>query len=174
MSEIGYYRLKTLADTEKDVPIYVNNVPFLKHIVPVAFCEGGKILKYLDHAGQYRFYSFNSYFRTYDNPNQIGLSNKLITSILTDQTNKQNIGYTNERKINLSADVTKDELDILQDLYVSPRVYLYIGTNNSDLAKDWLEVIAEPNEAIVRRAKGNYGRFDLTITLPEHFTIKMI
>ena len=174
MSEIGYYRLKVLADSAKDVPIYINNVPFIKKIVPVPFCGEGKILKYLDHTGQYRFYSFNSYFRTYDNPNQIGNVNKLITSILTDQSNKQNIGYTNERKITLSADVSKDELDILQDLYVSPRVYLYIGSNNSDLSKDWLEVIAEPNEAIVRRPKGNYGRFDLTVTLPEHFTIKMI
>jgi hypothetical protein len=173
MSSIGYYRLKILADSAKDVSMYINNVEFKKYIVPIESCEP-KILKYLDSNGQYRFYPFNNYYSTRDNPSLIGQSNKLITSILTDQTNKQAIGYRNERKMQLTADVSKDELEKLSDIYVSPRVYLYVGSNNSDQLKDWIEVTVEASDAIIRRPKGDYGRIDLTVTLPEYFTIKMI
>jgi len=174
MSEIGYYRYKTDVDI-KTINWTVNYVNVgSKTITPVAFCEGGKILKYLDSNGQYRFYPFNKYYQTTDTPVLIGKSNKLITSILTDQSNTQNVGYKNERILELVADVPTNELEKLTDIYTSPRVYLYNGNGVSDIAKDWLEVTIQANESIVKRRKSNSGRIGITVTLPEHFTIKMI
>lgn len=175
MSTIGYYRYKTLADEAKEVNFTVNGVlTGTKTITPINFCVGGKILKYLDKNGQYRFYPFNKYYETNDNPTLIGTSNKLITSILSDQSNKKNIGYKNERKISLVADVPNDELDKLVDIYSSPRVYLYIGNGSQDGDQYWLEVEANADQNIVRRRKANTGQINITVTLPENYSIKMI
>lgn len=173
MSTVGFYRLKVLADTQKDVSVYINTEEFTKTVVPIDTCPGFRLLKYLDRNGQYRFYPFSNFYSIKDNPEKIGSASKLLTSILTDKTNKQNVGYRNERVLQLTADVSETELEKLQDIYVSPRVYLYVGENNSDLDKDWIEVEAKANDAIVRRSKGGFGSINLTVTLPEHFTIKM-
>ena len=175
MSEIGYYRYKTTADAEKTVNWDVNytNVAS-KNIIPIDTCTGDLIIKYLDKNGQYRFYPFNRFYQTKDEPELIGTANKFITNIYSDQTNKQNIGFKNERKRELTADVPNDELDKLVDIYTSPRVYLYIGSGSSDSAKDWLEVNQVISNPIVRRRKKTTGRIDITITLPENFSITML
>lgn len=175
MSEIGYYRYKTTADVEKVINWEVNgaNIAF-KDVIPLETCTGDLIIKYLDKNGQYRFYPFNKFYRTTDEPELIGTANKFITNILSDQTNKQNIGFRNDRKIELTADVPTAELDKLADIYTSPRVYLYIGSGSSDIAKDWLEVNQVASNPIVRRRKRKTGRIDITITLPENFSITML
>lgn len=175
MSVVGYYRYKTLADVEKDVNFVVNFVlTSTKTVRPLDFCPEARILKYLDRNGQYRFFPFYQYYETKDRPKQIGSTNKFITSILTDQSSESNIGYKNERKVSLSTDATTEELDTLTDIYTSPRVYLYVGANTSDTPQDWLEVVGVVKNPIVRRRKANTGGIDIVVTLPEHFTIKMI
>jgi hypothetical protein len=175
MSEIGYYRYKTIADAVKTISWIVNSSYVAsKEVIPVQACEGSLILKYLDSNGQYRFYPFNKFYRTFDVPESIGKTNKFITNILNDQTSKQNIGFRNERKISLVADVPDAELEKLTDIYTSPRVYLYIGSGSSDAASDWLEVSQEIPDAIVRRRKRNSGKIEINLTLPKHFTIAMI
>jgi hypothetical protein len=51
---------------------------------------------------------------------------------------------------------------------------MYIGSGTSDAAKDWLEVDQIAENPIVRRRKRNTGRIDLTITLPENYSITMV
>lgn len=175
MSEIGYYRYKTTADAIKTVNWTVNftNVAS-KQVVPVQSCIGDLILKYLDKNGQYRFYPFNKFYRATDVLEKIGNTNKFITNILSDQTNKQNLGFKNERRMSLSADVPDTELAKFTDIYDSPRVYLYIGSGSSDVAKDWLEVIQEVPDPVIRRRKRTTGKIDINIILPEHFTVSML
>ena len=176
MSIIGYYRYKTIAVAERVVNFTVNFVNVAsKTIKPLTFCSGDLRLKYLDKDGQYRFQPFEKYYETRDNPELIGTTNKFITNILNDQSNKLMVGYNNSRTMDISADVPTEQLEKLQDIYTSPRVYLYIGSNNSDTAADWLlldEVRA--NVSIVRRPRANTGNIAITITLPEHFITKMI
>ena len=172
MSEIGYYRYKTTADSEKIVNFLVNyTIVATKNVIPISICTGELILKYLDKTGQYRFYPFNKYYRTSDEPEQIGTANKFITNILSDQTDKQNIGFRNTRKIELTTDVPENQLEKLYDIYTSPRVYLYTGSGSSDTAEDWLEVNQIVNDPVVRRRKRKNGRIDITIELPENYCI---
>lgn len=174
MSQVGFYRYKTLADTEKTVSIYINNVlDGTKTVKPIEVCDGSMIIKYLDKNGQYRFYPFNKYYETIDTPEHIGEVNRFISDIYTDQSDKQNVGYNNTRKIYARADVPNEHLEKLIDLYSSPRVFLYIGTT-SDLASDWLEVKVKANPAIIKRRKANEGRIDLEITLPKNYSITML
>jgi hypothetical protein len=175
MSSIGYYRYKTTADVAKTVNWNVNYTNIAsKDIVPLTVCSGYVLIKYLDKNGQYRFYPFNKYYRTSDTPELIGTANKFITNILSDQTNKQNVGFRNERKMQITADVPNDELEKLIDIYTSPRVYLYIGDGTTDTAKDWLEVNQIIDNPVVRRRKRNTGRIDITLNLPENFTVTML
>lgn len=174
MSFVGFYRTKVIADVEQEVNIYINNIlAGTKTVVPVDTCDGDLIIKYLDKNGQYRFYPFNKYYETVDNPEQIGEVSRFLSDIYTDQSDTQNVGYKNTRKIYARADVNDDQLEKLVDLYSSPRVFLYIGTT-TDLDSDWLEVKIKANPAIVRRRKANEGRIDIEITLPKNYSITMI
>lgn len=175
MIKIGYYRYKTIVNGDSSIEFLKNyTVASTKYIKAVNECTGFILLKYLDKNGQYRFFPFSNMHRVYDNPEQIGTANKMIISILTDKTNSQNVGYKNERKIDITGEVNEDQLLKLQDIYTSPRVYYYIGSNNSDTDADWIEIKIIANENIIKRRRANSGRVDITITLPENFNITML
>ena len=175
MSAIGYYRYKTVVSGDAVISLYVDGVlTATKNIIALNECEGFIILKYLDTKGQYRFFSFNKYYRTFDNPDEIGSVNKFVVNLLTDKTNKQSVGYKNERKIELTAEADENQLLKLADIYTSLRVYYYIGTGTSDTDADWIEIKIQANENIIKRRKATSGRVDFTITLPERNTITML
>jgi len=175
MSEVGYYRYKTTADVYKQIHFEINGtyVP-AKYVSPIVACSGSLIVKYIDRAGQYRFYPFSKYYQTSDEPELIGTANKFITNILSDQTDKQNIGFKNQRRMEISAEVPNDQLEKLIDIYTSPRVYIYIGDGTDDAAKDWLEVNQIIGTPIVKRRKGNMGKIIITLELPENYSVTMI
>lgn len=170
----GYSRYKTSVTQDTTVTFNVDGTPTATKTIKVLdFCSDGKILKYLNKQGQYRFYPFNRFFETNDTPELIGKANKFITNILTDQSDSSNIGYRNERLLQLTAEPTDQELTILADLWTSPRVYLYIGDGSGDTAKDWLEVTISGDNIVTRR-KNVVGEINVTVTLPQHYTITMI
>jgi hypothetical protein len=175
MSSIGYYRYKTIVTEEKDINFTQNGIlAGTKVVVPVDSCSDDLIIKYLDKNGQYRFYPFNKYYETQDSPEEIGNVNKFLTNIRTDMSSTHNVGYRNQRQIFANTDVPNDELEKLTDIYSSPRVYLYIGDGSTDTASDWLEVTINAQTPIVKRSRGNTGRIDITINLPEYYTTTMI
>lgn len=175
MSNIGYYRYKTLADSEKTVTLYVNGIAIAnKYVVPLQGCDQYIVLKYIDKNGQYRFTSFNNRHRIYDSPSNIGTTNKLIVNIFTSQTGSQIIGIKNNRRYDLTGEFDEEQLEKLIDLYTSPMVYLYIGSNNSDSSNDWIEVTLNISDSIIKRRKGIFGRVDLTVILPESYNISKL
>lgn len=171
----SYYRLK-VADLDVDTTYQLKNgatVLATKVVRVKPFCTGSQYLKYLDRNGQYRFFPFNNRYQTKDAPKLIGKINQLVTNIYSDQGDSKNIGYTNERKMTLVADdVYADELDILSDIWNSPRVYLQVGTG--DTAADWVRVTVSASDATTRRRKGNSGKVEITVTLPEWYNITML
>ncbi len=175
---IGYYRYKldnVLAGQTKTIKLY-NGATLLatKTVTGKEFCTNQKLIKWLCKDGQYRFYSFSNLFQTSDNPTLLGKTNELITNLLTSQTNSKNIGYKNERTIDLTSDIlNENELLVFSDIYTSPRIYLYIGST-TDTAQDWVQVEVINSENIVNRLKRKFGNIQLSLKLPENFTIKMI
>lgn len=171
----NYYRLK-VNDLDVDTTYQLKNgatVLATKVVRVKPFCTGSQYLKYLDRNGQYRFFPFNNRYQTKDTPKLIGKINQLVTNIYSDQGDSKNVGYTNERKMTLVADdVDADELDILSDIWNSPRVYLQVGTG--DTAADWVRVTVSASDATTRRRKGNSGKVEITVTLPEWYNITML
>ena len=103
----------------------------------------------------------------------IGSTNSTINELLTAQGGKKNIGYTNERKINAFADnIPQDEMDLLADLYTSPRVLLYIGSGTDEI-KDWILVSVKDKNNLLKKSKGSFYSMELEITLPETYHIRM-
>lgn len=174
MSEIGYYRYKTIADEEKIVNFTKDGIlAGTKTIIPIEVCEGSKILKYLDRSGQYRFYPFNKFWESKDKPKLLGKASKIIESVLNSQSSESNIGYKNDRTISLVAEnVSQDELTLLSDIYTSPRVLLYIGTT-TDEKKDWIEVDVK-GDNINRLRKRKFTKVNIDITLPKWYSISML
>jgi len=175
MSKIGYYRLKTTATDGRVVTFYKSGIASgVATIKTLDFCSGYRILKYLDSKGRYRFFSFTNYYEVNDRPQQIGTTNEFITNILNAQTNSKNLGYRNERTLSLSAEVDSEQLEVLSEIYTSPRVYLYVGNGTSDTLADWVELSEITGDNIVRRRKQKTGVINLQAKLPEWFTIKQI
>ena len=172
----GFYRYKIAKANAGKFPVY-----FLRDGAFVAsqcinfreHCTSGKVLKFMDRNGIYRFFPFNEFWEQNNEPDAIGSAELFTDSIYAGQSNKRSLGYKNKRSIAAVAyEVTAYELDILQDLMTSPFVYLYIGTTG-DAPKDWLLVeVSGTNTG--RRRKGVIGRYEVTIVLPEQFNITML
>ena len=176
MSKIGYYRYKTTVVDGKTVAFFKNSVQSgTATIKALEYCEGYKILKYLDNsAGQYKFFPFTKFFEENDRPSKIGTTNEFITNLKNAQSNSKNIGYRNKRSMSLSAEVNSDELLVLSEIYKSPRVYLYIGDGVNDTLADWILLDDITGDTTVRRRKQKTGLVNINITLPEWFTVKMV
>lgn len=170
----GIYRYKMTKATSGKYPVYFKRDGVLIASQCVSFkpfCTGGKVLKYMDHNGMYRFFPFNEYWEETFSPNLIGETEKYIESLRSGQSGARSIGYENEKSLSLVAyEVTAAELIILQDLFTSMRVYLYIGTTG-DAPEDWLLVKVMSGTNVSRKRKGAMGRFDATIRLPKQYQV---
>jgi hypothetical protein len=177
MSEIGYHRYKLRDTTEGEQSIkFFKNGALAKTctIISKPFCSGFRILKYLNKNGQYRFYPFNNFWQQSNKPTLIGKVNIFVTSINVNQSSEKNIGYKNEKKLTLVADkVSLSELEILEDIYSSPRVYLYVGSGLTDELKDWLQVSIS-GDGISKPKKANFKKVVIEVTLPEQYAITKI
>jgi len=182
--DIGYYRVKlsNLPLGVNYVNFYADDILLCTHKVIIKdFCEGDKYIKYLDSTGKYRFFPFNNKWESNYVPTQIGSSNKLVSNILTAQTNKSSLGYKVQKTISLTAENVEDyELDLLSDLIISPRIYMYVGpgidlvNETGDNLQDWVEVSISSSDTIIRRRKDQFGKFKIEIELPEHYAITKI
>lgn len=174
MSKIGFYRYKIENATTQDVTLYINNViASVKHVVARPVCTGFKMLRWLDRNGQFRFYPFNAEHAVKYSPKQIGDVNNIVSSLLSSRSDTKNVGYNATRSMTLRAvQVSQTELDILSDLYISPRVSLYVGDLSKYEDTDWIDVTVS-GDNIARRDKLNFGKVELTVTLPKHHTITM-
>ena len=177
MSQVGYYRYKVSDAIEGEQTVkFFKNGALLKTCTIVAkrFCLNYRLVKYLDSTGQYRFFPFNDRWQQTDKPTLIGKVNKFVTSILDSQSDTSNIGYKNERRLSLIAEkVSLDELTKLTDIFVSPRVYLYVGSHGMDRVQDWVQVSIS-GDGIGKPRKNNFKKFQIDVILPEYYAITKI
>lgn len=175
MSTVGYYRylVNDAQVGESQVKFFRNGALALTATIKARpFLSEYKLIKYLDSSGKYRFFPFGCQWQQTDTPQQVGTVNRFVTSILNDQASSNNIGYKSTRKLSLTAsNVSEEELEILQDLYYSPRVYLYVG-NGADNESSWVKVTIT-GDGIGRQRKGNFKKVSIEVTLPEFYSIKM-
>lgn len=176
MSQVGYYRYKVSdsVEGEQSIKFFINGGLYKTcTIIAKPFCSGFRLVKYLNKNGQYRFFPFNKNWQQTDRPTLIGKVNKYVTSILDSQSDQSNIGYKSERRLTLTAErVSLEELEILSDIYTSPRVYLYIGSGTDNI-KDWLQVTIT-GDGVSRPKKNNFKKVTIEVTLPERYAITKI
>lgn len=176
MSEIGFYRYKITPSANQDVEMYINNVlTSTKKVVVKEHCGDSKRLKYLNKDGQYRFATFNRFYETRDKTKEIGKANKIISSLLDSQADSYSVGIRNERLISMVADdINQEQLEVLKDLWTSPRVLLYVGDGTTDDINDWILVTVNVKNPINRISKGSFIDIKLDVMLPNHYTVNML
>ena len=176
MSTVGYYRYKFSPTEETEVELYINAVlTTTKTVTLREWCTGMKRIKFLNKDGQYRFFNFNRFWESSDKPKELGRANKIVTSLLTSQSSENSVGYKNERTwLVMADDISQPELDILSDLWASPRVFLYVGDETTDDMTDWIQVSVKSNDNLNRIRKAGYVDIAMIITLPEWYSISML
>lgn len=173
----GWYRVKLTPKKigESSYTWYVNGVPALTcKIIANSVCSDSKLIKFLDKNGKYRFRSFLPNWKRTNTPTLIGYVENFVTSLKSSQSRTNVIGYTNKRKISLTAEhITDYELEILEDMYISPCVYLYVGNDfSTDLDSDWVKVKLT-GDGIGRSSSKGLHKISVEIELPETYTIQL-
>ena len=98
----------------------------------------------------------------------------LITSILNSKTNAKSAGYKSDRTISLVSDpIPTEQLEMVRDIYNSPRVYLYVGSG-TDTEGDWILVTVKADKSIRREKKNKFTTLQLDVTLPQTYSITML
>jgi len=171
MKKIYKYKVSNLPTGLNEVDIYINGVKASTATVLIREnCENGIYLKYLDRYGRYRFFLFNNLWRGSFSVRKIGT--RANFSGVNIQQQDRVVGYESNRNITAVADiVTQKEIDVLSDIYTSPRVYLKIG--NTDTIKDWL-LVEVSGDGLYRLGKLKLTKVTLTITLPRHYAVAEI
>jgi hypothetical protein len=175
-SNIGYYRIKrdNLSIGDNTISVLINGEAVSKTVRVKEICSSDMLLKYLNSKGQYRYYAFNRYYEQKDKITSLGKANKIVTDLLTSQSNVTPLGNRHERSMVLTADnVPADELLILKDLFVSPCIYLNINSI-TDTAKDWLQVEMGSTNFISIQKKLNFSKVTFEIILPEQYTLTLM
>jgi len=177
MSKVGYYRYRYIPANPGTFTIafFQGGAKTAEHTVIVRpKCTGDRVVKYLDKNGQYRYFNFNRFWTSSDKASKIGANNVIVRNLLSGKGATESIGKTNTRTLSLYADVDQDELTRLNDMYYSPRCYLYVGDGLTFQVKDWVEVDVEVKDGANRIAKGHLTPIDVTVTLPQYYTITMM
>jgi hypothetical protein len=174
---LGFYRYKlaSVSAAGNTVQFKLNGViDKTCTITPVNLCTGKRILKYLNRDGQYRFFPFISNYEELDKPKEIGKTLNIIASILSSKSDTKSVGYKSDRTINLKSDpISTAQLEILRDIYTSPRVYLYVGTT-TDTESDWVLVSVQASKSIRKEPKAKFTTLEIEVTLPETYAITML
>ncbi len=145
-----------------------------KKIKVLPYCEGDIILKYLDRNGMYRFYRFTkNYERTVDT-DEIGSVEHTFTSLSTGQGYQKSIGNKSVDKIKARAEkVPVEDLNILKDLYTSPRAYFHLGEAGTDNLSNWV-LVKVKGDGIAKLPKRNFVNVEIEIELPANNEITML
>lgn len=172
---VGYtrYKISNLAEGTHFFKFYKDGVEIVTHIAEIKECCGDMILlKYLDSKGMYRFFPFNQHWEKNITGSNIGNVSEFVTSIETSMTSEKSIGKEIETTISATAtNVTQEELDVLADLFTSPRVYMYDNSGN-DTQKNWI-IVQVQNSAPIRRRKNNPQNVNITLKLPQNYAITL-
>ena len=180
MSNIGFYRYRLsedfLLDNKTKVISSDGSINKETKVNLYTDCYENKIIiKYLDRNGHYKFFVFNEFYEGKDSPQQIGEIEKLLLDIQTDQTDSKNVGYKNEKRISVSADVNIEQLYLLSDLFASPRVYMQYGSKFfTDQNTLFFEVTLRSNDNVYRKRKGTSSKVNFDILMPKNYEITML
>ena len=170
----GYHRYKQIFSADTVVTCLQDSIPIgSKTVKVIDFCDGGKVIKYLNSTGQYRFYAFEKYINLTGRTKTIGKVNKFVTNIHTDNSATSIVGRKNAQQMALSVNVPSEHLEILSDMFTSPVVSLYVGDGVSDVSSDWIEVEIKSNTHDVIISKLNSKPLTLIIELPTYYTVKL-
>lgn len=168
------YKISDLQEGRHTFTLYIDGIESATATAVIRpHCLNGKIVKYLDSKGRYRFIPFNELWQLSKRVTLIGEKSKFITSTYTGQTNSRNIGYSQNRLLQLTAElVTPEQLEKIFEIYDSPLVYLYIGSG-TDNENDWL-IVNVQGDNIGRTRKERNGKISLTIELPQGYAVAEI
>ena len=122
----------------------------------------------------YRFYRFTkNYERTVDT-DEIGSIEHTFTSLSTGQGYQKSIGNKSVDKIKARAEnVPVEDLNILKDLYTSPRVYFHLGEAGTDNLSNWV-LVKVKGDGIAKLPKRNFVNVEIEIELPANNEITML
>lgn len=169
----GLYRVKLIpSELTSTYTFFENGIAKLTcNIEARSMCANSRLIKYLDKDGRYRFYPFLENWKQVNQTTSLGNISNFVSSIKESQSNVKNIGFKNIKSIYLTAEkVSDDELLILESMYYSPCVYLYVG-NGTDELSDWVLVTIK-GDGISRSGQKGFKKINIEVILPDSNTIK--
>lgn len=158
MGRIVYYRVKSQAKEPGTYYGYWKNgdgeVICKTKIVVRPKCDESAYVKYLDRYGMYRFIQFNSYWSRQESAQSLG-----EVQSVSNYGQTSSIGYDLNEIYTLSLEqVTPEELELYQDIFFSPNIYLKIGDST-----EWKPVTIQGSDGVGRRNRKYNSTFTIQL-----------
>jgi hypothetical protein len=170
----GYYQLKF----DKSSPMLeeglntfeIKNTEVTKEVViDYSICERVPVCWQHPMLG-YVSFPFNGSKQTAISASKLSEYGKFLTSMKSVNSLKTITGYKETRKVTINTKADAQYWSLIESIYSSRHVYLFIGTSgDDDSTLSWVE--CEVSGGTTTRSDRNRLQFTVELTLPEHFNV---
>lgn len=180
VSRIVFYNGETTTTLEDYLPLVTgynelefNNDIFIDLWKFEATC--GVYLKWLNEFGCYNYWLFNEQHESTLSSKSRGVINNDFKNIADTVSTFKSLGRNIGEQMSISVDfLTADDINVLKGIVTSPKVYLFTGERFTDNTfNDWIEVDLSNKEIAIRDFKNNVPEINLTLNLPNYYTINL-
>lgn len=153
--------------------IKLNDDNFVELVKSDSMC--GTYIKWLNQSGGYSYWLFNA---SQDNVSSksIGNVNNDFYNVRDSKSQFKSLGRTTTVKRTLRYEhLSLDDIRLLETILDSPRISLYTGERFSPnpQGRNWIDVSIDSKNLLSRNFKGKVPDGNITINLPERYTIKL-
>lgn len=133
-------------------------------------CDDKHYLKWINRYGGWNYWLFNK-GRKNLNPKGLGEVNNDFNNIEDTLSQTLNIGVSSEKSIIVNDDVNDIDMAMLNDLFESPKIYIFTGKPNtvSDFSK-WLEVNFKYKSVKIQDSKHSFINIQAEFEYPKRVT----
>lgn len=130
-------------------------------------------IKWLNSYGDYNFWLFNSADVERSNKS-LGYKNNDFNNFTNTISSFEHLGFTGSDTLTLFETFSENDLLIIRDLFISPKVFIFTGTPGViNTFIDWLEVKLKPGSFEIKNKKYNTAQLKISLELPELSTRKI-
>ena len=135
----------------------------------------GVYIKWLNQYGGYNYWLFNKQEQIDKNTRNIGVINNDFENLDSTVSQFSSLGKTSADSHRALADhLTQDDIDILQGVLDSPKVYYFAGAQFArNSFNNWIEIQVNNGRETVQNPREQNYEFFIEFTMPEDYTIRL-
>jgi hypothetical protein len=150
-----------------------NTMTFWLNKLATGCLENKMYIKWLNQLGDYDFWLFDKP-DTERTTKSLGYTNNDFNNFINTVSPQEHIGWTGNDSLTAYGTFSEQDLIVLRDLFISPKIYKFTGTpgeHSTDL--DWLEIKLKPGSREIISRRFNNTQLKIEFEMPKLITRKL-